>query len=157
MVPAIKTQQNTNQNQTTFRHFFAGPPWFGTFPHLNFYWKASLLYKECFCRDRSLLPNHTTDHPAPDDPDRDSNNVWTPDILPATLLPRHSGASHHSPHPFNTMEPEDVRYAASQHNKATEGIFWVQGLTFCLLMGTDGVFEEDFIHDWLFRSKPRPL
>ena len=103
------------------------------------------------------LPDRSTDHPAPDDPDRDGHNLGTPDILPARLLSGHPYESHHSSHPFNIMEPQDVRYAASQHNKVTQGIFWVQGLTCCLLMGIDGVFEEDFIHDWLFRSKPRPL
>ena len=109
------------------------------------------------CRYGGELPDRSADHPAPDDPDRDGHNLGTPDIFPARLLPGHPHDSHHCPHPFNTMEPEDVRYTASQHNKATEGIFWVQGQTFCLLMGTNGVFEEDFIHDLLFHSKPRPL
>ena len=62
------------------------------------------------------LPDRTTDHPAPDDPDRDGHNLGTPDILPARLLPGHPHESHHSPYPFNSLESKDQRDAASEDN-----------------------------------------
>ena len=104
------------------------------------------------CRYGGELPDRSADHPAPDDPDRDGHNLGTPDILPARLLPGHPHDSHHCPHPLVSVEPQDQRDAASEDSQNPEGILRIQGLVCCILVGSDGVFEEDFIHDLLLRS-----
>ena len=109
------------------------------------------------CRYGGELPDRSTDNSSANDFDRDGHDFRAPDFLPARLLPGYSYECYPSSHSVVSVEPQDQRDAASEDNKTSEGILWIQGKNCCLLVGSDGVLEEDLRHDLLLRAKPWTL